>query len=389
MKVSRLVFILTLLFLSTSVYATIEFQEPIFLNASFGTGLSPTAWRPKAFFYNDDWYVGVETDDVSTTGFIGLARYDSNLTTLEDGWYHISDTILPSAFSIGDWVLYPNEVVPNEQVIQLLGGGDGPVYEQSVNITLSVLNNRLNNSYGVNSNPFTWVSYGNDGSEIWKTDGVVSYNLPFNYNEAYMSYADGNITLPSALNDYTHPTLFWDDDNSQYIFLGESSYLGNQGIWAIYFDSNFTYLSNDGIATATGYYHSYPSITKKDDDIYLVTYTRYNNSQADNVTIVIDYLDFGSESYSVIKQENVIPTNAVNVTGDNTWTLDAYTVYEESLESDLVFYVKRNATTGLGEMYVLKGGGCDCSDWVNTTTCLEQQMRQTRICYPSECADEQ
>lgn len=384
-KILLLVIFFSIILISNNIVSSIDLEGPIGISTS---GISPTssAWRSKAFFYDDKWYIGLETEDSVTSGKSHISRWDSNITTKEDGWDDFIDHQTPTDLEFADWYLYPTNEVPLKTVIEYIGGGDGSVYEQIGNATLTnfAMAGRIRENLG---SSLTWVTIGNDGSIFWKESGVVYYHEPD--SASYFSTGgDGSLSIPSDFNDITHPYLYWDNANQQYILLVESSAGGNQGIWALYFDSDYTYLDNDGIATGTSFIHQYPKLFGKGSNNYMVSYVKYNDSKADNTTIVIDFLDFNDRSFTSIKQENIIPTNALNHTGE-TWVNDAFATYSDTLERNFIFYTVVNSSNFIG-YYVLKEDlGCSCSDWVNTSTCVENRILQNRLCYPSACGIEE
>lgn len=366
------------------------------LGSTFQVGFGEEQYS--AFYYNDSFYIGLAHPH-SVSKYFNVGKYNTALTTREDGW----DTIDNSNYGGSGFINYYN------YTHGVAYSDNGQTTRKAYFFKLSDLtkteswentDNHPNSCSGTNGLD-SGISIGSSGVIVSRhLDCTEKYYYP-NGSTAYDLY------IPVAYDDEIHDLSIIYDFNagggipSYFLFYVYGSGSDRKGIYVSTYESNSldsnSYLQTQTLRNPTDQSFNVSSISSvfnRDNNAYYLSYLindtyGYGNSNDITDVKIIEYALQDNGDLVELSSQTFDPPN-VDDSMNYTGSPHLFYVEDDDLDSFYMLYTIFNSSNDvyLGNWILKEETSCECSDWVNTTICVAKKVKQTRSCSPSDCAVE-
>lgn len=383
-----------LLFTSSIGYAITWESTPTSLSSLGGTFQANFGEEQySGFYYNGYFYIGLAHPH-STTSYLKVGKYNDDFTSRLEGWTTISTSPYGSGYinfyNTTHGIAYSDFGQTSRKVFvfSLDDLTATEIWENTGNYP-----NSCSGTNGLDSS----INYGGVGFITIPSrhlDCTEKYYLPES-NTAYDLY------IPSAYDDDLHDLSLTYDFTSQeetpsyFLFFIYGTGSNRKEIYVSTYDDNeltsANYLDTQSLVTSTENVSSLSSVWNPDDNAYYLNYLindTYGYGNSNDITNVktIQYGLLDDYTLTELSSSTFDPSN-VDDSANYTGSPHLFYVEDNDLDSFYLLYTVFNSSNDayLGSFVLKEDVDCECSDWVNTTECVDLKVKQTRNCYPNDC----
>jgi len=352
----------------------------------------------KGRYFNNSWFVTYTFYEISADKGNYISRWYKDYTIKQKDWYLIFGT--PSTVTYIDWAINTNylDALNDNKIIYLTSTGLGGTCK-ILNMTYELKNNTLTTDAGCGS-VFT-ISLADNMVYVKQIGNTVYYgDIKSTVNGGLSFGSNGTLTLPSSFSSFTGNNtirfLYVPSINEYWIFYPDQ----NNILQLTRYDNAFAYINTHQITGSgqlpnTDYFSGlkiYPDYDAVYSEkygyiVYLAIHEYMNN------TVKILALD--TISTKQINNAVLVDSQTINMTVNDplvntTNNITALSFgYNPNTAHFNLFYAYRTTATGTAMSVLEESVSCQCSAWINTSECVNNQYRkQTRDCVPSSCTND-